>query len=472
VTVTAAHSHSVVVVGSGFGGLFATKALRHARVDVTLIDRTTHHLFQPLLYQVATGILSPGEIAPATREVLRRQRNARVMLGEVVDIDLGQRTVTSAALDTETVTPYDSLIVAAGAGPSYFGSDEFARYAPGMKSIDDALELRGRIFGAFEMAELETDPQALDAWLTFVVVGAGPTGVEMAGQIVELARRTLPRNFRRIDPKTTRVVLLDAAPAVLSAFGERLSGKALHELRRLGVEVRLGAKVVGVDGTGIEIQSADGRHSRIPSMTKMWAAGVTASPLGRVLAAQAGAAVDRAGRVQVNPDLTLPGHPEVFVVGDMSGLAGMPGVAQVAIQGGKYAAKRIRSDSRGTPRDPKPFAYFDKGSMATISRFRAVASVGGLRFSGFVAWLMWLAVHLLYLIGFKNRITTLLHWAVSFLGRGRSERTITLQQIVARTALAEQGSAATPDGRLARQAGLDVSDLRSISSVGSPPPAR
>jgi NADH dehydrogenase len=461
--------HRVVVVGSGFGGLFATKALRRADVDVTLIDRTTQHLFQPLLYQVATGILSAGEIAPATREILRRQGNARVVLGEVVDIDLAQRTVTSGVLGRETVTLYDSLIVAAGSGQSYFGNDSFARHAPGMKSIDDALELRGRIFGAFEMAELETDPAALDAWLTFVVVGAGATGVEMAGQIVELARRTLKGNFRRIDPRTTRVILVDAAGAVLGSFGEELSVKAMRELKRIGVDVRLGEKVVGVDGTGIEVEDTSGERTYIPAMTKIWAAGVAASPLGTVLAEQSGASLDRAGRVQVGEDLTLPGHPEVFVVGDMSGRP-LPGVAQVAIQGGKYAAKQIARDAAGKPRSDKPFDYFDKGSMATISRFRAVASVGRLRLSGFVAWVMWLVVHLVYLIGFKNRVTTLLHWLVSFVGRGRSARAITLQQVFARTALAEDDDdAASRDGRLARLGRLDQSR---ITELWGPPESR
>jgi NADH dehydrogenase len=458
--------HRVVVIGSGFGGLFATKALKHADVDVTLVDRTPTHLFQPLLYQVATGILSPGEIAPSTREILRRQQNAHPILGEVTAIDLAARTVTSTVLEQHTVTPYDSLIVSAGSSQSYFGNDQFARYAPGMKSIDDALELRGRIFGAFELAELETDPAALDAWLTFVVVGAGPTGVEMAGQIVELSRRALAGNFRHINTRTARVILLDAAPAVLGAFGEPLSTKAMRELQRLGVEVRLNDKVVDVDATGIEVEAQDGSRTYVPAMTKMWAAGVSASPLARMLAEQSGAPVDRAGRVSVGEDLTLPGHPEVFVVGDMSGRP-LPGVAQVAIQGGKYAAKQIAHDAKGRPRTDTPFSYFDKGSMATISRFRAVAVVGRFKFAGFFAWLLWLAVHLLYLIGFKNRITTLLHWLVSFIGRGRAERVFTAQQVFGRLALAEdEGDPPTADGRLARRTGIDMSRLSSISVPG------
>jgi NADH:ubiquinone reductase (H+-translocating) len=423
----------VVVVGSGFGGLFTAKALKRADVDVTLVARTTHHLFQPLLYQVATGILSEGEIAPATREVLRRQKNVEVLLGEVTRIDLAARTVTSELLGRETVLPYDQLVVAAGATQSYFGNDRFATHAPGMKSIDDALELRGRIFGAFELAELSTDLAEIDRLLTFVVVGAGPTGVEMAGQITELARRALPGDFRRVDPRTARVILLDAAPTVLGGFGEHLSAKAVRQLHDIDVEVQLGAKVVDVDRDGLEVEEADGTRRRIESFCKIWAAGVAASPLGRQLAEQSGAGLDRAGRVHVLPDLTLPGHPEVHVLGDMIALDGLPGVAQVAIQGAKHAAKRIK----GGP--SKPFRYRDKGSMATVSRFHAVASVGRFRFAGFTAWLLWLAIHLVYLIGFKHRITTLLHWAVSFVGRGRSERVATEQQVLARLALERSG---------------------------------
>ena len=428
--------HKVVVIGSGFGGLFGTKALRKAPVDVTMVAKTTHHLFQPLLYQVATGILSEGEIAPPTREVLRGQDNARVLLGEVTDIDLEARTITSHVLGRPTVTPYDSLIVAAGAAQSYFGNDHFAENAPGMKSIDDALELRGRIFGAFEMAELgATRGDTVDHLLTFVVVGAGPTGVEMAGQIAELAHRTLRRDFRAINTREARVILLDAAPQVLPPFGQKLGDKAKAELEKLGVEVILGAMVTDVDERGIEMKFKDGRVERIDTVTKIWAAGVQASGLTRTLADQTGAPLDRAGRIGVNPDLTLPGHPEVFVVGDMISLDNLPGVAQVAIQGAKYAAKEIDGRARGHAPQP-PFRYFDKGSMAIISRFRAVAMVGKFRITGVGAWLMWLAVHLVYITGFKSRVTALLHWAVSFLGRGRSERTTTEQQIFARAALA------------------------------------
>jgi NADH dehydrogenase len=426
--------HRVVVVGSGFGGLFAAKRLAKADVDVTLVSRTVHHLFQPLLYQVATGILSEGEIAPATREILRRQANVRVLLGDVLDVDLETRTVTFAGESTTASLPYDSLVVAAGAGQSYFGNDRFAEHAPGMKTVDDALELRGRIFTAFERAELAATTEERDRALTFVVVGAGPTGVEMAGQIAELAHRTLRGEFRSIATSTARIVLLDAAPRVLPSFHERLSRDTADRLRRLGVDVRLRTKVTDVDAAGLTVLNPQGEERRIAAETVVWAAGVEANPLGRLVAQKAGAATDRAGRVLVEPDTSVPGHPEVFVVGDLMALDGLPGVAQVAIQSGRHAAATIAARVAGRPA-PGPFRYFDKGSMATISRFAAVAEIGRIRLTGFVAWVAWLFVHLLYLIGFKNRVTTLLHWAISFVGRGRTQRAVTRQQIVARTVL-------------------------------------
>ena len=435
-TATQSPRHKVVVIGSGFGGLFGTKALRKSDVDVTVIAKTTHHLFQPLLYQVATGILSEGEIAPPTREVLAGQDNAKVILGEVTDIDLAAKTVTSQVLGRDTVTSYDSLLVAAGASQSYFGNDHFAEFAPGMKSIDDALELRGRIFGAFEMAELgATRGDDVDHLLTFVVVGAGPTGVEMAGQIAELAHNTLRKDFRAINTRQARVVLVDAAPQVLPPFGAKLGEKARRELEKLGVEVMLGGMVTEVDERGLEVKFKDGRVERINSVAKIWAAGVQANPLGKTLSEQTGAPLDRAGRIAVNPDLTLPGHPEVFVVGDMIALDNLPGVAQVAIQGAKYAAKEIRNRVEGK-QPQEPFKYFDKGSMAIISRFRAVAMVGKVRLSGVLAWLMWLGVHLVYLTGFKNQVSALMRWAITFISNNRSERTTTEQQIFARAALA------------------------------------
>ena len=427
----------MLIIGSGFGALFAAKALKHAPVDVTIVARTTHHLFQPLLYQVATGILSAGEIAPSTREILHRQHNAEVLLGDVTGIDAEARTVTAQTLGVSYTRGFDYLVVAAGATQSYFGNDQFAEFAPGMKSIDDALELRGRIFGAFEMAELEQDdPEAVRRWLTFVVVGAGPTGVEMAGQIAELSHRTLRGQFRHIDTREARVILLDAVTTVLPAFGDHLSTAALRQLHKIGVEVELGTRVVGVDATGIEVESG-GRHRRIEAYTKMWAAGVAAPPVAAVLARTTGAETDRVGRIKVNPDCSVPGHPNIYVVGDMMSLSGLPGVAQVAIQSGRHAADQIKKQIAGEPTG-QPFRYFDKGSLATISRFSAVASVGRLRFTGLVGWLLWLAVHLLYLVGFKNRVTAVLHWAVSFIGRGRSERTVTEQQVVARNVIDER----------------------------------
>ena len=425
--------HRVVVIGSGFGGLFATKALKAAPVEVTVIARTNHHLFQPLLYQVATGILSEGKIAPATREVLRSQANARVLLGDVTAIDLAARTVTSVLRGRATVSPYDSLVVAAGVGQSYFGNDHYADHAPGMKTIDDALELRGRIFGAFELAEASPNPADVDMFLTFVIVGAGPTGVEMAGQISELARRTLPGGYRNIDPSRARVILVDFAPVVLGGFGEKLSRKATEHLTSMGVELQLGAKVVDLDATGVEIEDADGQR-RIPSLCKIWAAGVTGSPLGNQLAEQSGAGLDRAGRVLVEPDLTLPGHPEVFVVGDMMAIYDLPGIAQVAIQGGRHAADQIVRRIEGRPAG-QPFAYHDKGSMAAVSRLYALARIGPLNLAGRFAWLLWLVVHLVYIVGFKNRFTTVLDWTVNLLSPARSERTTTHQQVLARRAL-------------------------------------
>jgi NADH dehydrogenase len=448
VTEALTRRHHVVIIGSGFGGLFAAKRLKKAGVEVTLISRTTHHLFQPLLYQLATGILSEGEIAPSTREILRRRKYVTVLLGEVTDIDLAKRSVTSRAGETTTTTSYDSLIVAAGATTSYFGHDEFAIDAPGLKSVDDALEIRGRILSAFEFAELAPE-ESRQEWLTFAVIGAGPTGVEMAGQISELSRRALANDYRGIDPRKARILLIDALDDVLGTFGTKLSAGAADRLKKLGIEVWLGEKVVDVDDRGLTVEDRSGQRTRIDTRTVVWAAGVKASPLAASLAEQSGAELDRGGRIKVQPDCSLPGHPEVFVIGDMMSLNDYPGVAQVAMQQGKYVADQIRRrvERKG---DQKPFRYFDKGSMATISRFRAVASIGPLRFGGFLAWLLWLVVHVMYLVGFKNRVTTVLHWAVSFIGRGRSQRTTTVQQVEGRRQLHEARRAAaanpaTPD---------------------------
>lgn len=431
-------THRVAIIGSGFGGLFATQALRKEEVEITMIAKTTHHLFQPFLYQVATGILSPGEIAPTTREILRRQQNVRVLLGEVTEFDLKAKTITALAASEQYSVEYDSLIIAVGASQSYFGNDHFAQFAPGMKSIDDALELRGRIFSSFELAELSDDATEIERLMTFVIVGAGPTGVEMAGQIAELAHRTLYLDFRKIDTRKARVILLDAAPSMLGNFGIRLSNKAKAQLERLGVEIRLGAKVVGIDHNGLDLVSSDEARHRIEASCKIWAAGVKANPLTQTIATQSGSPLDSVGRVLVEPDCSILGHPEIFVIGDMMALNNLPGVAQVAIQSGRHAAaqivKRIKGDQRQTP-----FVYKDKGSMVTVSRFYAIASTGKIQIAGAGAWLLWLGVHIVYLIGFKHRVTTLLHWVVSFVGSGRAERVITEQQVIARRAIEQLG---------------------------------
>jgi NADH dehydrogenase FAD-containing subunit len=427
--------HRVVIIGSGFGGLNAARPLKRADVDVTLISKTTTHLFQPLLYQVATGILSEGDIAPTTRLILRKQKNVRVLWGDVDAIDLKAHTVTSHLMGMQTVTPYDSLIVAAGAQQSYFGNDDYAAFAPGMKSVDDALELRSRILGAFEAAEVATDPAERQRRLTFVVVGAGPTGVELAGEIVQLAERTLAGAFRTITPSDCRVILLDAAPAVLPPMGEKLGLKAQRRLEKMGVEVQLNAMVTSVDYMGITVKEEDGGERRIECACKVWAAGVQASPLGKIIAEQSdGTETDRAGRVIVEPDLTVKGHPYVFVVGDLMSVPDVPGMAQGAIQGAHYATALIKQAVKGhdDPANRKPFSYFDKGSMALISRYSAVAKVGKLEFGGFIAWLAWLLLHLLYLVGFRNRIAAMFSWGISFLGRTRGQMAITSQMMYAR----------------------------------------
>jgi NADH dehydrogenase len=429
--------------------------LKRADVDVTLVSKTTNHLFQPLLYQVATGILSVGEIAPTTRLILRKQKNIRVLLGDVEAIDLKANTVTSRLMDMHTVIPFDSLIVAAGAQQSYFGNDHFATWAPGMKTIDDALELRGRILGAFEAAEVATDHAERERRLTFVVVGAGPTGVELAGQIVELAERTLAGAFRTIQPSDCRVILLDAAPAVLPAMGQKLGMKAQRRLEKMDVEVQLNAMVTNVDYRGITIKDKDGAERRIECACKMWAAGVQASPLGKIIAEQSdGTEVDRAGRVVVQPDLTVKGHPNVFVVGDLMAVPGVPGMAQGAIQGATYATKCIKRSLKGhdDPAHRKPFEYFDKGSMSTVSRYSAVAQIGKLEFGGFIAWLAWLVLHLYYLVGFKNRLTTVVAWLISFLGRSRGQMAITSQMIYARLAMSQLQAQAQGELAAAEQA--------------------
>jgi NADH dehydrogenase len=433
----ATDSHRVVVVGGGFGGLFAARSLSRGPVRVTLVDRFNHHLFQPLLYQVATGILSEGEIAPPLRGVLHRHRNIEVELAEVNGFDLEARKVTAMGPDGRALElPYDSLIVAGGVGQSYFGHDEFSRWAPGMKTINDALELRGRILGAFEMAELEQDLEKQQEWLTFVVVGGGPTGVEIAGQIAELSNRVLKDDFRRVDPRNARIIIFDGGNEVLATFGDRLSGKAAKGLGHLGVELQMSSIVTDVDQNGVVVKQGD-EERRIGCRTKVWAAGVEASPLARLLGEATGADIDRAGRVAVLPDCTLPGHPEVFAIGDMMSLDGLPGVAEVAMQQGLHASSTIKRRLQG--KEGKPFRYRDLGSMATISRFRAVVSFKGIRLSGFLGWLAWLFVHLTFLTGFKNRLATIPRWAITFIGNSRPQRTITMQQVIGRVALEQAG---------------------------------
>ena len=430
--------HHVVIIGSGFGGLEAAKSLKRADVDVTLISKTTSHLFQPLLYQVATGILSEGEIAPSTRLVLRKQKNVQVLLGEVQAIDIDAKTVTSKLMSMTTVLHFDSLIVAAGAQQSYFGNDHFATFAPGMKTIDDALELRGRILGAFEAAEVCTDHAERERRLTFVVVGGGPTGVELAGQIAELAERTLAGAFRTIKPSECRVILVEGASALMPPMGPKLGAQAQRKLQKMGVEIQLDSMVTNVDYLGVTVKHKEGGEQRIDCACKVWSAGVQASPLGTMIAEQSkGTETDRAGRVVVEPDLTVKGHPHVFVVGDLMAVPGVPGMAQGAIQGARYATKQIKHSLAGydDPANRAPFKYFDKGSMATISRFSAVAKIGKLEFGGFVAWLAWLALHLVYLVGFKNRFTTLITWFITFISHSRGQMAITSQMIYARLAM-------------------------------------
>jgi NADH dehydrogenase len=410
------------VVGGGFGGLPATRLLaRSDGIEITLIDRRNHHLFQPLLFQVATGILSPGQVSPVLRHMLRKHANVRVILSTVTGFDLERRVVETQSMPgRRDEYPYDSLIVAAGAGQSYFGHDEFALIAPGMKTVDDAMELRRRVYGALELAETMPNAVLQRFWTTFVVVGAGPTGVELSGQIRELAVRSLRREFRTIDPATVRVVLIDGGSEPLANFGDRLSVRARAALEKMGVELRMGRRVVGVDPFGVDAQGTDGAQSRFESGTVIWAAGVQASPLGGLLAESTGADLDRAGRIAVLPDLSLPGHPEVFAVGDMSSIDQLPGVCEVAMQGGLHAANTIKRRIAG--KDPVPFTYRDLGSAATIGRFKAIVSVRGLRLSGFPGWVVWFFVHIAFLNGFGHRASTMLRWFQAMVGRSRPER--------------------------------------------------
>jgi NADH:ubiquinone reductase (H+-translocating) len=405
----------VVIVGAGFGGLYAARALRRAPVQVTVVDRRNHHVFQPLLYQVAMAALSPGDIASPIRWILRRQKNVEVLLAEATGVDLQNRRL----LLKDGVLDYDYLIVATGATHAYFGHDEWRKVAPGLKTLEDALEVRRRVLLAFEHAERETDPARRAALLTFVVIGGGPTGVEMAGALAEISRQSLARDFRHFDPGSARILLLEGGPSILSAFPESLRAAALEDLRRLGVEVRTNSVVTGVSPGVVSIGTA-----AIASETVLWAAGVSASPLGAAL----GVPIDRAGRVQVQPDLTIPGWPNVFVIGDLASLAGdngrpLPGVAQVAIQMGQHAVRNILRALEHQPL--RPFRYRDLGNMATIGRASAIADFGSFRLTGTLAWLAWLFVHILNLIGFRNRLVVFVQWAWAYFSYQRAIRLIT-----------------------------------------------
>jgi NADH dehydrogenase len=415
--------HKAVIVGGGFGGLSAAIGLKRAPVDVTLLDRCNYHLFQPLLYQVATGALSPANIASPLRDILNRQKNTRVLLGETVDIDVANHRV----ILSDGAVDYDTLIIATGSSHQYFGHDEWAEFAPGLKTIEDATDMRRRILLAFEAAERERDPKKLDAWMTFVIAGAGPTGVELAGALGEIANDTLRRDFRDIDPSKARIFLVEGADRVLPTYPPKLSAAARTMVERLGVTVRTGAFVTDVRKESVTIREG-GRTETIPTRTILWAAGVLASPLGRILAAKAGATLDKAGRVIVEPDLTVPGHPEIFVIGDLANFSyqtgkPLPGVAQTAIQGGRYAAKAIKRRLRGEK--TAPFHYLDKGNLATIGRGAAVADLPGLRLSGWPAWLLWIFVHLFTIVEFQNRLLVFVQWSWFYFTYDRSARLIT-----------------------------------------------
>jgi NADH dehydrogenase len=416
--------HRVVVIGGGFGGLYVAKALSRAPVSVAVIDRRNFHLFQPLLYQVATGGLSPGEIASPLRVVLKNHRNTEVLLGEAVDLDVDRRRV----ILRDGEIPYDTLIVATGATHHYFGNDQWEALAPGLKTIENATEIRSRLLLAFERAEREGDPAERRAWLNFVIVGAGPTGVELAGALGEIANDTLRHDFRHIDPRDAAILLIEGEPRVLPAFPPDLSAKAERQLIALGVRSLTNAKVTAIDAEGATF-TVDGRTERIATHTVLWAAGVRASRLGKVLAERAGAQLDRAGRVIVEPNLSVPGHPEILVIGDLSsfthqGGKPLPGVAPVAMQQGRYVARLIESRLAGREKSA-PFHYFNKGNLATVGRNRAVAEFGKLHISGFAAWFTWVFVHLMYLVEFDNRLLVFTEWVYNYFTRNRGARLIT-----------------------------------------------
>jgi NADH:ubiquinone reductase (H+-translocating) len=415
----------VVIVGGGFGGLSAAQHLNSNLVDVTLIDRRNYHLFQPLLYQVATGSLSPGEIASPLRSILSRQKNTRVWLGTVVDVDPDSKRVILA---DGTIVPYDSLIIAAGSETSHFGHNDWQKWAPGLKSIEEATTIRHKILYAFEVAERLSDPKERRAWLTFVIVGAGATGVELSGAIAEIARQTLKNDFRSIKPEEAQIILMDGAPRALMSFSEDLSEKATRSLAKLGVQVRCGAMVKHINEQGLAIESEKGADS-IAAKTVVWAGGITASPLGKILTGRTNAETDRGGRVKVKPDLTIPNYPDIYVIGDLASAMDekgnpLPGLAQVAMQGGAYAAKAILRKVKDQQELP-PFQYFDKGSLAVIGRAAAVADVFGAHLSGLIAWLVWVFIHLMYLVNFQSRVLVFTQWAIQDLTFSRGARLIT-----------------------------------------------
>jgi NADH dehydrogenase len=420
-------THRVVILGGGFGGLYAAKALGKLPLQLTLVDRRNFHLFQPLLYQVATGALSPGEIASPLRAVLNRQQNTKILLGEAVDIDVQNRRVK---LDIGEIE-YDTLIVATGSSNFYFGNHAWAASAPGLKTIEDATQIRHKILYAFEAAERETDPDKRREWLTFIVVGAGPTGCELAGALGEIAHDTLRHDFRSIRPEEARILLLEGSSRVLPPFPPDLSAKAEQSLIKLGVRPRTNVRVTAIDDQGVTLDSSE----RIQARTVIWAAGVHASPLGAILAERTGAKLDRGGRITVNNDCSIPWYPEIFVIGDLACFEQdgkpLPGVAQVAMQQGGYVAKLIgkRLRGEGSPSQGKPFRYFDKGNLAVLGRASAVADIGTLHFSGLFAWLIWLFIHLMYLVEFSNRLLVFVHWGYLYLTFNRGARLITGKSI-------------------------------------------
>jgi NADH dehydrogenase len=449
------NAHRVVVVGGGFGGLQAVEHLRRAPVEITLVDRRNFHLFQPLTYQVATGALSPGEVAYPLRAIFRRAPNVRVLMAEAHAIDPVARRLelaSVAGVPALPSVPYDTLIVAGGSNYSYFGHDAWGEFAHEVKSLESALVTRSAILSAFEAAEMAPSAELRGSWLSFVVVGAGPTGVEMAGQIAELARDSLRRNFRSADPGSGCIVLVEAGDRVLASFPPSLSKRAQRSLERHGVTTMLSRTVIDVDARGVTVQAPGGETERIAARTVVWAAGVTASPLAGLLASLAGTETDRAGRLTVEPDLTLPGHPEILALGDMVAVRGAdsqpvvyPGVAPVAMQQGRYAAKLVKARLGG--RTTGPFHYTDKGNLATIGRASAVADIKGLKLSGLLAWITWLGVHLWYLVGFANRVIVFTRWAVAFFTHGRGARIITVPEayVEASSAPARRGEAGLED---------------------------